>query len=82
MSRHDSTVDEQLREIIEAWSCINSLPAYALKRHGFGDSNGGFGITYSGDLDEYQKEVEQVSIPNGMVQAYGYWGRREVTNLW
>lgn len=74
MTRHDSTTDEQLREIIEAWSRIEDLPGYAMKRHGFGDSNGGFGITYPEDLDEYQRKVERVSIPAGMVQAYGYWG--------
>ena len=74
MIRYDSTTDEQLREIIEAWSRIEELPGYAMKRHGFGDSNGGFGITYPEDLDEYQREVEKVTIPAGMVQAYGYWG--------
>lgn len=57
MSRHDSTADEQLLEIIEAWSRIGDLPGYALKRHGFDDSNGRFGITYPEDLDEYQREV-------------------------
>lgn len=77
MISHYEDVEAQLREIIEAWSFINDLPRYAIKMHGYGDSNGGFGITYPDDLDEYQREVERVIIPRGMVQAYGYWGPPE-----
>lgn len=74
---HDAEVDARLREIIEAWSFINDLPQYAKELHGYGDSNSGFGITYPSDLDEYQREVEGISIPEGMVQAYGCWGPPE-----
>jgi hypothetical protein len=46
----------------------------ALDRHGYGDSNGGFGITYPGDLDEYDRKVLGRHIPDGFVLAYGFWG--------
>lgn len=50
------------------------LVRFALDRHGFGDSDGGFGITYPNDLDEYERVVERRSIPDGFVLAYGFWG--------
>ena len=59
---------------IRHWSNKPSLVQYALDRHGFGDTDGGFGITYPGDLDEYAHEVEGRHIPDGFVQAYGFWG--------
>jgi hypothetical protein len=72
----DSAVDTELllREVIDAWPFIRDLPEYAQQMHGYGDSNGGFGVTYSGDLDEYDQEVKGLCIPTGMVQVYGYWG--------
>jgi len=47
---------------------------FALARHGWGDSDGGFGVTYPADLDEYDKEVEGMVIPAGHVEIYGFWG--------
>ena len=52
----------------------NDLVKFAENRHGWGDSNGGFGVTYPDDLDEYDKEVEKIFIPEGYVEIYGYWG--------
>jgi len=62
---------------ISHWSNKKELVQFALDRHGYADSNGGFGITYPGDLDEYDRIVEGVSIPEGFVQAYGFWGPPE-----
>jgi len=59
---------------IRHWSDKPSLVSFALDRHGFGDSNGGFGITYPADLDECEREVDGPRIPDGFVLAYGFWG--------
>lgn len=59
---------------IRHWSRLEDLAAFAAERHGFGDSNGGFGITYPTDLDEYDREVDKIAIPDGHVLAYGFWG--------
>lgn len=62
---------------IRHWRDKTALVQYALDRHGFGDSDGGFGITYPGDLDEYAREVEGIIIPPGFVSAYGFNGPPE-----
>jgi hypothetical protein len=62
------------RDAIRHWSRLPKLAEFAALRHGFGDSDSGFGITYPGDLDEYDREVDGVRIPEGSVQVYGFWG--------
>jgi attachment invasion locus protein len=59
---------------IRHWSRLEELAQFAAERHGFGDSNGGFGITYPTDVDEYDREVDKITIPDGHVLAYGFWG--------
>jgi hypothetical protein len=59
---------------IRHWPDKLSLVRFALDRRGYGDSDGGFGITYPGDLDEYAREIEGCHIPDGFVLAYGFWG--------
>lgn len=59
---------------IRHWSDKPRLAQFALERHGFGDSNGGFGVTYPGDLDDYDRTVDGCKIPEGFVLAYGFWG--------
>ncbi len=61
-------------ESIRHWPRLPELVDFALARHGYGDSNGGFGVTYPGDLDEYALHVEGINIPPGHVQVYGSWG--------
>jgi len=65
---------EQIAEVIRHWHRLSDLAAFAAKRHGFGDDNGGFGVIYPGDLDEHAREVEGVHIPDGHVELYGFWG--------
>ncbi|WP_434155708.1 hypothetical protein [Pseudomonas sp. JZ134] len=60
------------REVISQWSQLSELADFAERRHGYGSSDGGFGITYPGDLDEYDIEVEGIKIPNGSVLLYSY----------
>jgi hypothetical protein len=59
------------------WSSLAELARFAVDRHGFGDDNGGFGVIYPDDLDEYARVVERVEIPEGFVQVYGFWGPPE-----
>lgn len=58
------------------------LVRYALERHGYGDSDGGFGVTYPGDLDEYDRKVNGLHVPEGFVLCYGFWGPPEGTKSW
>lgn len=62
---------------IRHWPDKRSLVRMALARHGYGDSNGGFGITYSGDLDDHDRTTQGLDIPEGFVMAYGFWGPPE-----
>ena len=61
------------REAIRHWSRLPELAEFAARRHGFGDSDGGFGVTYPGDLDDYDRASGE-HIPDGFVQVYGFWG--------
>lgn len=63
-----------IREAIRHWSSLTALSGFAIQRHGYGDSDGGFGVTYPGDLDEFDSLVDGVRIPEGFVQVYGFWG--------
>jgi attachment invasion locus protein len=50
------------------------LAEFAARRHEYGNTDGGFGVTYPGDLDEYDREVDGIHVPEGFVQVYGFWG--------
>ncbi len=71
----DTPIPENaIREVIRHWSSLTDLAKFAALGHGFGDDNGGFGLTYSSDLDEYGRVVDGIQIPDGFVQVYGFWG--------
>jgi hypothetical protein len=59
---------------IRHWSRLADLATFATNRHGFGDTDGGFGVTYPGDLDEYDHAVGVDDIPSGYIEVYGLWG--------
>ena len=59
---------------IRHWSDKAALADFARDRHGYADTDGGFGITYPGDLDWYDREVEGRHIPEGSVLAHGFQG--------
>jgi hypothetical protein len=59
---------------IRHWSSLQELAQFATERHGFGDANGGFGIQYPSDVDEYDREVLGIKIPDGYVLAEGFGG--------
>lgn len=66
--------EKRIREVIGVFRSIDQLAGFARERSGWGDSDGGFGVIYPKDLDEYQREVEKLCIPEGQVEVYGFWG--------
>ncbi|WP_347905537.1 hypothetical protein [Pseudomonas purpurea] len=66
--------ENRIREVIGVFQGIDQLAGFARERSGWGDSDGGFGVIYPEDLDEYQREVEKLCIPDGQVEVYGFWG--------
>lgn len=60
------------REVIHAWTTLSQLVDFAERGHGFGNSDGGFGAIYPGDVDGYMAEVEGIHVPDGWVLLYGY----------
>ncbi len=69
--------EEAICKVILHWSNIAQLADFAEAQHGFGDTNGGFGATYPGDLDPYHREVDGMLIPEGFVEICGFWGSPE-----
>ncbi|WP_431256824.1 hypothetical protein ACQ86G_19250 [Roseateles chitinivorans] len=59
------------RDAILEWGRLAQLADFAERRHGYGNSNSGSGITYPGDLDEYDIHVRGIHIPPGSLLVYG-----------
>jgi hypothetical protein len=63
-----------IREILfcifrQSFPSDQQLITFAHARHGFGGDDGGYGITYASDLDEF--DISQgCSIPTGWVEIY------------
>ncbi|MEQ1784648.1 MAG: hypothetical protein ABMA14_25150 [Hyphomonadaceae bacterium] len=70
MSSEVEEHEAQVVHAIERWHRPSDLVDFACKGHGFGDSDGGFGVVYASDLDE----CERGDIPEGFVEVYGFWG--------
>ncbi len=64
----------RIREVLTCWGNKAQLVEFARNRHGFGNSDVGFGVIYPSDLDEFEDED---CIPEGSVQIYGSWGPPE-----
>lgn len=65
--------DAAIREAIRHWRRLPDLAGFAEQGHGFGDSDGGFGVTYPGDLDDFDRANGEI-IPDGFVRVDGFWG--------
>ena len=61
----------QIEEIISSWRSMPQLAEFAAVRQGFCNSDGGHGLQYPEDLDEYEREVEKIAIPDGHVLLFG-----------
>jgi hypothetical protein len=68
----EEAVRASLRSGARYWT-LPELAAFALSGHGFGESDGGFGITYPGDCDDYERALGQDFAP-GYVRAYEFFG--------
>jgi hypothetical protein len=66
-------LEEAARDVIRHWRRLSQLAEFAERGHGYGDSDGGFGVTYPGDLDGYDRQQGEF-IPDGFVEVYGFWG--------
>jgi hypothetical protein len=66
----------ELRATLEAIRCypLDRLADAALSRHGYGNSDGGFGVSYERDLTE---SGECGPIPPECVEVYTFWGPPE-----
>jgi hypothetical protein len=67
----------QIEEIISSWPSMPQLAQFAAVRQGFCNSDGGHGLQYPEDLDDYEGEVEKTAIPDGYVLLFG---RKNFTN--
>ena len=56
----------------EDWPTNEELFTYANNRHGYGGDDGYYGVSYSSDRDDYQREVEGEYIPDGYLEV-NYW---------
>jgi len=64
---------EAITSAIRHWPSLDELATFALKQQGYGNSDGGFGITYPSDQDEFD-QINDGVIPSGMIRVYGFWG--------
>jgi hypothetical protein len=62
------------RKAISEWRDLTQLPQFAIRRYGYCNSNNATGVTYPGDLDEYQIEVRAISVPAGWVNVFVFQG--------
>ena len=60
-------------DAIRNWPNLSDLVAFAESRHGYENTDGYFGITYPGDLDDYERSNGN-SIPDGYVEANAWYG--------
>lgn len=54
------------------WPQAEELINYANSKKGYGGDDGCYGVTYPSDLDEYDREVEKIIIPEGYLEI-NYW---------
>ena len=64
---------KRIKEVISVWSSLPQAARCACLRHGFANSDIGFGLRYPEDLDEYDR-AKSGAIPEGYVEITGGWG--------
>lgn len=65
-------------DVIVSYSAYSDkrLIEAAVRRRGLSNSDGGFGVLYPGDLDDFDR-MTQSAIPAGFVCVYTFWGSPE-----
>jgi hypothetical protein len=71
----DTMLTRAMLDAVLSWGRPRELAAMAEQRRGFSNNDGGFGVVYHGDLDEF----DHVNCPirEGHVQVYGFYGPPE-----
>lgn len=67
-----------IRNAIGSWPGKESLAEYAEARHGYMNTDGGYGIHYAEDLDSHDRDVDGIVIPPGHIQVIGGWRADEM----
>ena len=75
----DTPPNRAMLDAMRSWSRAADLATFAAARHGYGNSDGGFGVTYPADLDA--DELEVMALEDGMVMVYAFFGPPNGTEL-
>jgi len=67
---------EIVRNAIRCWN-PRDLAQLAEARFGYMNTDVGAGVTYASDLDDYDRDVDGIFIPDGCVRASTDWGGQE-----
>ncbi|MEL6263455.1 MAG: hypothetical protein AAFR97_15490 [Bacteroidota bacterium] len=62
-----------IAHVIESWSELEAVVSYAVKRHGYTNTDSFFGVTYPSDLDDFDR-VQGEHIPPGFVRILNGYG--------
>ena len=78
----DAVTEEIINNLfIYHWPDDEDLVEYAIARHGFCGNDGYYGVTYSSDLDEYDREVDGRHIPDGYVEVNFWVGEDKIVQI-
>ena len=55
---------------ITSWNNKNDLLQFALERHGYCNTDSMSGITYPSDLDDFDRDVDKITINEGFILVY------------
>jgi len=59
-----------VEDVIKCWSNLEELASFGMARHGYGQTDVGYGVTYKEDLDP-----GDALLPEGCVEIYGGFGK-------
>lgn len=69
-----SNLEADIRSVLQSWSRPCELADFAQRRSGYGNSDGGFGLLYPHELDDFDRVADGLTIPVGQVRIYGFFG--------
>ena len=75
----DTPTNRAILDAMRSWSRAADLSGFAAARHGYGNSDGGFGVTYPSDMDA--DELEASGLEDGMVMVYAFFGPPDGSEL-
>jgi hypothetical protein len=72
--KNNAPIEWVMEEIVDCGMEFFDLARLAEKRSGYCNSNGGHGVSYPHELDEYQRVTEGTDIPEEHVLMFGRGG--------